>query len=79
MGLLGLPVSLCCSWFALLFTVGALATGIAALVRISGKPDELKGKGLAIAGIVCGLIVPVLIVLFLIFSVALFSLPVLFS
>lgn len=77
-GLVGLPAGFCCSWFALLFTFVAVGTGAFALVNISNKPDELGGKGLAIAGIVAGLLVPVMLVAFVFLSVAFLSLPALF-
>lgn len=77
-GLLGLPMGFCCSWFALIFTVVAVGTGAFALVNISNKPNELGGKGIAIAGIIAGLLVPVMLVALIFLSVAFLSLPVLF-
>jgi type IV pilus assembly protein PilA len=46
---------LACLPFCFLNFVG-LALGIAAWVRISGRPQELKGKGLAIAAVIVGFV-----------------------
>ena len=55
-GIVGLLLSLCC--IGLPLSVVAIGLGIAALSRI--KPEGPRGKGLAIAGIVLGVIGPVL-------------------
>ncbi|MCC6648622.1 MAG: hypothetical protein IT374_24020 [Polyangiaceae bacterium] len=78
-GLVGLPAGLCCSWFALAFTLVAVGTGAFALVNISNKPNELGGKGLAIGGIIAGLAIPAMLIAFVFLSVAFLSLPAIFG
>jgi len=57
-GMAGILLSLCC--IGLPLGLVAIGLGIGALSRI--KPDGPRGKGLAIAGIVLGVLGPVLYV-----------------
>jgi hypothetical protein len=59
-GILGLPM-LICSFFALPFQIAAIICGHIALVQIGREPQQ-TGKGMAIAGLVCGYLGIILII-----------------
>jgi hypothetical protein len=67
-GILGLPiVGILTGWFAVWF-------GTMALFQIGSEPQQRRGRGLAIAGIVLGLVdIVVWIVLALVFARSLFA------
>ncbi len=52
-GLLSLPAVMCC--YGLPFNLIGLITGAIAIVQINADPEHLKGKGLAIGGILASL------------------------
>jgi len=53
-GIVSMLPSCCCMGFiGIPFAVAGLVTGILGMVRIKAAPDQFKGGGLAIAGIVC--------------------------
>jgi hypothetical protein len=66
LGVAGLMLSLCC--LGLPLGVIAIGLGIVALTRI--KPDGPRGKGLAITGIVLGVLGPVLYIALQLIGVA---------
>jgi hypothetical protein len=53
-GIVSLPASCCCGIFALPASIGAVVCGIVALGKINKSQGTIGGRGLAIAGIVCG-------------------------
>jgi len=53
LGLVSITVGWCCS-FGILTAPVALVLGIVSLVQIKNEPARHGGKGLAIAGIICG-------------------------
>ena len=67
---MGIPAGFCCSWFALISTPAAIGTGVFALMNISKDPERQKGKELAIVGIVAGLLLPAMLVVFVFVGVA---------
>ena len=67
-GISGLVFTMCCGCISLPGGLTAIITGIIALNRI--KAGEADGKGMAIAGIVCGAIALLVFVLLLVFGFA---------
>lgn len=59
-GIVGLPIAFCCSLFALPFPIASIILGIISFMKISKQPNEFKGKGFAIAGIILGVVVVLL-------------------
>ena len=53
LGLVSITVGWCC-WFGILTAPVSLVLGIVSLVQIKNDPVRNGGKGLAIAGVVCG-------------------------
>ena len=53
-GIISLPMLICC--YGLPFNVIAIITGIIAVGQINKAPTTMTGKGLAIAGIVTGIV-----------------------
>ena len=54
-GILSLPLfPCCCGVFSIPFAVSAIIMGFIALSQIKKDPDRYTGKGMAIAGIICG-------------------------
>ena len=48
-----LPSCCCLGFIGIPFAIAGLITGILGMMRIKASPDQFKGGGLAIAGIVC--------------------------
>ena len=48
-----LPSCCCLGFIGIPFAIAGLVTGILGMMRIKAAPDQFKGGGLAIAGIVC--------------------------
>jgi len=59
-GIIGLPIAFCCSILALPFPLASIPLGIISLNKISKNPNEYKGKGFALTGIILGGIVLIL-------------------
>lgn len=53
-GILSLPLSFCCGAFSLPVGIAAVVFGFLSLNKINDQPDVLDGRGMAIAGIICG-------------------------
>ena len=64
-GIISLPMVICC--YGLPFNGIAVITGFIAISQIDKAPDTMTGKGMAIAGIVLGVVSIVLLVLQIIF------------
>ena len=62
-GILSLIVSFCCGFLGFPFPIAAIILGLISLSKIKKDPENLKGKGLAIGGIICGAVGIVLLVL----------------
>lgn len=67
-GITGLVFTLCCGCISIPGGLTGIITGIIALNRV--KAGEADGKGMAIAGIVCGAITLLIFVLLIVFGVA---------
>lgn len=68
-GLLGCPLSCCCGFFSLPLSIGAIVLGILSVLRINKEPHRFKGKGIAIAGIVLGGLIVVLMIVGIVFGI----------
>ena len=64
-GILALPTTCCCSIASLPLGIAACVMGGIALSRIKAQPQMYGGKGLALAGAICGAISILLGILFL--------------
>jgi len=53
-GLLSLPTSFCCSFFAIPMSIIAVVVGVMSLSKINKEPHLYLGRPLAICGIVLG-------------------------
>jgi len=62
-GLAGFPATFCCSFFGVVVPLAAIIMGIISMSNISKSPQQLTGKGLAMAGIACGALSIVLFVI----------------
>ena len=60
-GIISLPMVICC--YGLPFNVIAIITGIIAMGQINKAPETMTGKGMAIAGIVTGVVSFILLIL----------------
>lgn len=69
-GIVSLPLSLCCPPLSIIGALAALVMGLIAASQIGKSGGQLGGKGLAIAGIVLGALGLALGVIFLILGVA---------
>jgi hypothetical protein len=61
--------------YLLLPSVLAAAFGVVAMRQIAQRPEELGGRGLAIAGLVCGAAILVAFVLALVFGEVSYDAP----
>jgi uncharacterized membrane protein len=69
LGIVGLLFGLCCGFFAMPFSIGAIVCGFIAKSKISKNPN-LKGRGMALTGILLGFASFVIIGLLMVFGVA---------
>lgn len=60
-GIISLPMVICC--YGLPFNVLAIIMGFIAVGQIDKSPDTMTGRGMAIAGIVTGVVSLILLVL----------------
>jgi Domain of unknown function (DUF4190) len=65
-GLLGIPLSCCCSFFSAIMGIMAIVLGVVAIQQINGSAGTQNGKGLAIGGVVAGAVQLVLVVLMMV-------------
>lgn len=70
-GILGLPASCCCNCFSVPFAITAIVMGIIALRQFRATPYRFTGKGMAIAGLTCGILALVLSIVMLALGLAL--------
>jgi len=64
-GILSLPVACCCSGLSLPLGIAAAVMGGIAISKANAQPALYEGKGLAIGGLVCGLVSIVLSIVLL--------------
>ncbi len=70
LGVVSLPLSLCCGLFTVLLAFVGLVLGIVSLTRVNARPELYSSRGVSIAGIVVnGLILLSLLVLVFVFGV----------
>jgi hypothetical protein len=62
-GIASVPTSFCCTLFGIPLSLAAIIMGLISMSNISKKPQELTGKGMAIAGIATGSVGIVVLVL----------------
>jgi hypothetical protein len=53
-GILAIVPGCCCGLLGLPLSIAAIITGIIGITKINAAPDQVTGKGMAIAGLVCG-------------------------
>lgn len=53
-GILAIVPGCCCGLLGIPLAIAAVITGILGMNKINADPMQFKGKGLAIAGLVCG-------------------------
>jgi len=53
-GILAIVPGCCCGFFGLPLSVAALVMGVVSIMQINASGGQLGGKGMAIAGTVCG-------------------------
>jgi hypothetical protein len=53
-GILAIVPGCCCGFLGIPLAIAAVITGILGMNKINADPNQFKGKGLAIAGLVCG-------------------------
>ena len=69
LGILSIPTC-CCYGFGMLIGIAAIITGAMGISQVNKAPQEFGGKGMAIAGLVCGIVSVVLGILSLVLGVA---------
>ena len=62
-GIVGFPASCCCAFISIPLAIAAIATGAVALVQFRSEPARYTGKGMALAGLICGICVLLLTIL----------------
>ena len=53
-GILALPTTCCCSLASLPLAIAAIIMGGMALSKVKAQPHLFGGKGMALAGLICG-------------------------
>jgi hypothetical protein len=69
-GIASIPATFCCTFFSSPVSLVAIVTGVLALMKISKSSEQLKGKELAIGGIVTGALGILVMILFIALGVA---------
>ncbi len=72
-GIVSIVMSCCCFFLALPASIAAIVCGVVALGKINKSEGTIGGRGLAIAGIVCGGIGALLFVVRIVLSVGAFA------
>ena len=54
LGIISLPMSLCCSFISAIVFIPAIVLGMISIRRAKNSPGEFKGAGMGVAGLVCG-------------------------
>jgi hypothetical protein len=55
-GVLAIPTTCCCSFASLPLAIAACVMGGLALSKVKTQPQIYGGKGMALAGLICGII-----------------------
>jgi hypothetical protein len=55
-GILAIPTTCCCSLASLPLAVAACVMGGLALSKVKAQPQLYGGKGMALAGLICGIV-----------------------
>jgi hypothetical protein len=55
-GVLAIPTTCCCSLASLPLAIAACVMGGVALSKVKAQPQIYGGKGMALAGLICGII-----------------------
>jgi hypothetical protein len=64
-GILAIPTTCCCSLGSLPLAIAACVMGGLALSKVKAQPHLYGGKGMALAGLICGIVAVLMSIAFL--------------